>query len=293
MARRKLEPFLNVVANGRAVLNSKLVLGSTINRVILELGFTGAGAFTKAMIDRIRVKLNSKVVWDFSGDGTNSGGVQINMIRSYDSLHGAAANYLVLDFVDINSRTINGEALGGIDTVAQGITDFVIEVDIAGATTPTLEAYAELDPPLQYGGAQGPTGEDVLFRSLLPTTLTFSAAGEFTKDIGFGSKNGALIRRYHIFDPGGILTQLQVLKDSVEIFQEQSTAINEFLATDYGKTPQAGLWVFDPIVNGDQSRAIRTLRQSGHPAVFQNKFKVSGAGVLYVMPDLYTALQNI
>lgn len=282
MSLRKLEPFLNVVASGRATLNSKVVLGNLIKRVILQLGGT---TFTKAMITLIRVKLNTKTVWEISG--TN-----LNTLRSYNALAGTNATHLVLDFADINARTIKGEDIGGIDTVAQGITDFVVEVDIVGALAPTLVAWVELSPPLLVLPGQALDGSEQLFRALLQSTLTFTAAGEFTVDVGLGSRGGALIRQIAFYH-GGILTQYQQLIDGVEQYQEVGTALHDFRATDYGRVPQPNLFVFDPTINGDQGTAVRTLRPDGSPRTFQHKFTVTGAGVITAYADVYTALPLI
>src|SRR4051794_26289246 len=57
----KLEPVQNVVATGHFVMNSKIVLGSVIEQIILDK--TGSGALTDAMLTNLVVKLNGKVVF--------------------------------------------------------------------------------------------------------------------------------------------------------------------------------------------------------------------------------------
>ncbi|MGH8964155.1 MAG: major capsid protein P2, partial [Actinomycetes bacterium] len=99
---RQLEPFQNVLATGRAVLSSKVVLGNIIERCYLVLG---GGAFTKAMITAIRVRLNGKVVFgDISG--TN-----LDLVQRYLLLNNTTG-YLTIDFTEPVSRSIQGQLMG-------------------------------------------------------------------------------------------------------------------------------------------------------------------------------------
>jgi hypothetical protein len=129
---RHLEPWVNVVATGRAVLNSQLVLGNIIERVYLVLGGT---TFTKAMISALRVKLNGKTTFgDISG--TN-----LDLLQTYQ-LGNTGASNLTVDFIEPDSKSMQGEILGAIDTNAAGVNTFTMEADIAGATAPTLDSWA-------------------------------------------------------------------------------------------------------------------------------------------------------
>lgn len=277
MALRELEPFENVVATGRAVLNSKLVLGNTIERIFLLLGGT---VFTKALITQIRVRLNAKTVWEVSG-------TQLDSINQYTGL-AASATFLTIDFTEITARTAAGQKFGGVDTTA-GVETFTIEVDIAGATAPTLSAFAELTAPKPANAA-----DKLLFRAFLLSTLPVTSAAEHTLDVNVGSNAGALIKRLFIFESAAaLLTQFEVKKDAVEIFEAVTPALNDFIAGEHARVPQTQLFVYDRIVDGSQSKSLTTLRANGQRAAFQFKFTSGAAGTFTVQADIYTALALI
>jgi len=279
---RKLEPFQNVVATGRAVLNSKLVLGNVIERIYLVLG---GGAFTKAMITAVRVRLNGKVVF---GDVS---GTILDLIQRYTLLNNTAG-YLTIDFTEPVARSIQGQLMGAINTVMAGVNDFVIEIDIAGATTPTLDAWVQLRAPSSMSPANGfdPALAPVI-RALIPTTLTPTAAAETQFDVNFGSGGNSLIKRLYISST--ILTSFRVKRDSLDIFEAVASALNTYIELDYGRVAQANVYVYDPLMDGNQSDAVPTRRPDQTPANFQFLFTQSGAGTHTVFADVYSTLGSL
>lgn len=277
---RLLEPVQNVQANQHFVLNSKLVLGNVVERLVFTLG----GTFTKAQITNLVVKLNGKVTF-----GPISGS-QLDSIQKYLLLVNDASR-LTLDFTEPVSRSIPGQLMGAIHTDASGVTDFTIEGDIGGATNPTLtvhaqmRAVADLDPTRGFDPATFP-----LIRALIPTTVTETAAGEFQHDINYGVKGATLIKRVFIFS--SILTAFKVRRDSVEIFDTASAALAGYIQSEYGRDDQSGLYVYDPLVDGNQSDVI-TTRSGTRETQFQWLFTASGAGVHTVFVDMYAPLSAI
>lgn len=276
---RKMEPFQNVLATGRAVLSSKLVLGNVIERVYLVLG---GGAFTKAMISAIRVRLNGKVVF---GDVS---GTLLDLIQRYSLLNNTAG-FLTIDFTEPVARSIQGQLMGAINTNAAGVTDFTIEIDIAGATTPTLDAWVQLRAPSTMTPQQGfdPRLAPII-RALIPTTIPVSAAAEIQADVNYGSGGNSLIKR--LFISSTVLTSFRIKRDALDVFESVNIALNTYVELDYGRVAQANMYVWDPLMDGNQSDAYPTRRDDGTPANFQFLFTASGAGSHTVFTDAYSTM---
>jgi len=275
---RRLEPFQNVLATGRAVLSSKLVLGNVIERVYLVLG---GGAFTKAMITYVRIRLNGKTVFEVSG--TN-----LDLIQRYLLLNNTAG-YLTIDFTEPVSRSIQGQLMGSLNTNMIGITDFTIEVDITGATTPTLDAWVQLRTPESMTPDKGfdPKLAPVL-RALIPTTIPVTAAGEIQAEVNIGSGGTSLIKRLFIFS--SILTSFRIKRDSLDVFETVAPALNTYVELDYGRVAQANMYVWDPLMDGNQSDAYPTRKGDGLPSNYQFLFTASGTGSRLVLADVYSVL---
>lgn len=276
---RKLEPFSNVVATGRAVLSSKLVLGNVVERVVLVLS---GGSFTKAMISAVRVRLNGKVVF---GDVS---GTVLDLIQRYTLLNNTAG-YLTIDFTEPLAKSIQGQLMGALNLNALGVTDFTIEVDISGATTPALDGYVQMRAPSSMTADKGFDGRLApIMRALIPTTIPVSASGEIQADVNYGAGGNSLIKRLYI--SSSILTSFRVKRDSLDINDATATALQTYLALDYGRVAQTNLYVWDPLVDGNQSDAVPTRRLDGSASNFQFLFTASGAGSHLVLSDVYTTL---
>ena len=240
--RLKLLPFNNVVATGLATLDLSNLMGWTIERMTFQLG---GGAFTKAMITGIQLKANGKVIWDSSGSRRDSA-MQYRGIT-------ASASFLTLDFSEIRSKTETGQSLGAIDTTA-GILNLKLEVSIAGATTPTLQGYAECSRP-QIDQASSP------YRGMIAkvhsSTITIGAAGTFSLAVPHLSPQdgGSVFKRINFFSAN--MTGLTIKKNGV-VIEESIKALNDYQQQEYRKVPQAGLYVYDPIVDDNQSQCLNT-----------------------------------
>ncbi|MGH9483758.1 MAG: major capsid protein P2 [Terriglobales bacterium] len=281
---RHLEPFVNVVGTGRAVGNSTLVLGNIIERIYLVLGGT---TFTKAMISALRVKLNGKVTFgDISG--TN-----LDLLQTYQ-LGNTGVGFLTLDFVEPDSKSMQGELLGAIDTNAAGVNNFVVEADIAGATAPSLDWWAQLRDVDSISPANGfnPNLRPLL-RALISTTLTSTAAAEQQYSINAGSGGNSLIKRLVIYST--ILTQLRVKRNSLDVYggDPVNIALAAWMQADYGKHPQANMYVVDWLMDGNQSDTVVTRNPDGTLANFQWLLTASGAGTFTVYADVYSILAGI
>lgn len=278
---RQCEPFLNVAANQRAVLNSKLVLGNIIERIYLVLGGT---SFTKANISSNRTRLNGKVTWgDISG--TN-----VDLMQRYLLLNNTAG-YLTIDYTEPVSRSIQGQLMGAINTNAAGVNDFVLEVDIGAATAPTLQAWVQLRSPETMQPPAFDPATFPLIRGLIPTTLPVTSAGETQFDVNYGSRGRSLIKRLFIYST--ILTSFRIKRDSLDVFEYVATALNTYIELDYGRVAQTGLYVWDPLMDGNQADAYPTRRPDGNPSNYQFLFTASGPGSHQVYADVYTTLDAL
>lgn len=241
-ARIKLLPFNNVVASGLATLDLSNLLGYCVERMTFQLGGT---AFTKAMITNIQLKANGKVIFDSSG-------ARIDSAMQYRGIT-ASATFLTIDFSEIRSKTEVGQSLGALDTSA-GITNLKLEVTIAGATAPTLQGYAEVSRP-QIDQAAGP------FRAMIAkrhgSTLTIGAAGTFSIPVPHLSPQdgGSIFKRILFFSAN--MTALVIKKNGI-VVEDSIKALNDFNQLEYKKTPQAGVYVYDPILDDNQSQVLNT-----------------------------------
>lgn len=226
-------PFTNVVASG--VASASLPVGMSYNKIVLALGGT---SFTKAMITNIKVRVNGKVVFENTGS-------RLDLINTYRGFT-ASANYLTVDFTEPRAKDMAEQFIGNINT-ASGVSSLTMEVTIAGATAPTLDSYSELGAP----AALGVVAKQILF------TSSFGGSGKFPFKLIDVANRGAIIKRVH-FAHGGNMTNLEVKKNGIVIFDNIPTAVNTFYLSEYQKTAQTNLWSFDPCADNNYTNAIRT-----------------------------------
>jgi hypothetical protein len=181
--------FQNVAANTTAYADipryALTLLGVTLN--------LGGTTFTKAQITMIRVRLGSHVIWQITGP-------DLNVIHSY--LLGNLLSYIGLgnptrlsilevDFTDPKNRSLPGEMIGGMDMTRLPAGKLRIEVTIAGATAPTLDAS------VTWGIAQN----NGLIKKYLQFPYLAGVAGRNAIPLNFGS---AMVSRLFFFYTAGV-----------------------------------------------------------------------------------------
>lgn len=226
-------PFNNVSASGLATLS--LPVGMTYNKVILVLGGT---AFTKSMITLISVKLNGKIIYQETG-------ARLDGINQFRGL-AASANYLTIDFTEPRAKTMIEQYVGNINT-ASGVSSLTVEVTISGATAPTLDSYSELGPPAKLG----------VLAKHIPFTQSFAASGKFPMKLIDITNRGGIIKRVH-FAHTGNLSQLEVKKNGIVIWENVPTAMNTFYQGEFQKTAQNNLYTYDPCADNNYANAVKT-----------------------------------
>jgi hypothetical protein len=127
-----------------------------------------------------------------------------------------------------------------------------------------------------------------LIRALIPTTLPVTAAAETQFDVNYGSGGNSLIKR--LFIVSTVLTSLRIKRDALDIFETVNVALNTYVELDYGRVAQANMYVWDPLMDGNQSDAYPTRRPDGTPSNYQWLFTASGAGSHLVLADVYSLL---
>lgn len=263
-----VNPFSNVAASSKATAKFNNLLGYTIDRIILTLG----GTFTKAQMTGIKLLANGKPIFEDAGS-------RVDSRMQYRGI-AAAATQLTLDFSEIRSKTIIGQGVGGIDTVSSGIRDLACEIDIGGATNPTLAALAQVSAAPQadrsYAG---------LISKVLSFTQNFAAAGEFPVEIPYGRQAGALIKRVFFF--GSTVTAARVKKNGIEVFN-RSDALNDFIQGEYQRVPQSNIYCIDFIEDGNLSKAHNAANAQTH----EWYLTVSGAGNVTIVAELLDPLGN-
>jgi hypothetical protein len=285
---RTLEAVLNVAANGHFTLTSRKVLGNVIERVDFLLG---GGALTKAMITNHVVRLNGKTTFG-PISATN-----LDLENRYLTIVNDATRFSI-DFTELVARSVQGQMMGAIDTAASGVTEFVIEGDITGATTPTMVAACLMRSPSSLSPERGfDPRTRALIRGLIPSTVTETAAGEFQHDINYGSKANSLIKR--LFIHSTILTAFRARRDSLDIYGDAgaiTAAQAEYITELNGRLWQTNMYVLDFLAEGNQPDALPTrvvTPQGTREANFEWLFTASGAGVHSVFADVYSLLDDL
>ena len=261
---RKALPFSNVVATGQAT--NRITIGKTLNNLQLQLGGT---ALTKAMISMFRLKANAKTI--FEGSGT-----QIDLINAYRGLT-TAAQFLDIPFEDLSGLDQLDRFIGALDT-SRGIADLTTEVDIAGATAPTLGARLhEAAPQRQADGSPSP------FAGLMCKQLRYgfavSAAGQLPLNFPFGPQSGAVIKRVHVFNTGGFMTGATVKEDGL-IIHESTKAQNEYEQIRNKRVPQANMYTIDFVLDGNVRNAFDTRRAQSVEWLFD--FSAADSGFVVI-----------
>lgn len=274
---QKCNPFSNVTANGVATVS--LLTGPTYKRIVLKLDKTAGGAFVKTNLADIKVKVNGKTIMQASGNDLD----RMNKYRGIKD----AANFLTIDFSEIRARTINGEMLGALDT--SKIQNFTLEVKISGATSPILDAWAEMDDT-QAGSAD--RGVEFICAKIQQYPVASATAGKFVIDSLPKGANGTLIKRIHVIGPGGanIVSALTLKQNGLVVF-ESPDDLNRFRQGEYERVPVADMYTLDFIVDGNQSNMLDTRGAAVRNLLLE--LELSAAGQMYVYVECVDAIGNL
>lgn len=281
MAKVQLEPFQNVSAAGTALMTTTRIWPNTLEYIAITLG--GGVAPTKAQISRLLVRLGSKPIWDVTGS-------ELASICLYEN-RTATATVLILPFAFFDARLVSEQYLGAIDFGAVGVRDMTLEVTLAGGTTPTLSAIAEVAPPKMLDSST-----NVLFRALLRNPIAPASAATFLPLLlNYGQAGGALIRRLWFFS--NLVTALEVKRDGVDVFEQIPLALNNAILQELQSIPQANIFTYDLLEDRIESKALTTIRRdkNGNVSLIPQQIlaSLSAGGAFDVVSDVIANLNGL
>ncbi|RFP36152.1 major capsid protein P2 [Duganella sp. BJB476] len=241
------KPLLQAVGVAPGSIATIRIPAEDFTLVGIKLSLSGT-TFDKTKIDRVRVKVGPKVIWDVLYN-------QINAVNNYkngqDNL-----KYLLLDFTERDQAVFPIKEVGGIDLMAMlPIGEVFIEIYVnAGAVAPAIAATGYFE--------QSQKNPWVL--KYLPYSFTQSAAGKFTLPLNL---RGALLKRLWLFYNGtnftattnGNINRLECKKNGL-VFFDQTDLDNRFDQGQFKKVPQANTFVADFLVDNNHDAHIKTLR---------------------------------
>lgn len=240
-----LDPFSNVANSGVAICDLNKLIGTVLEKITFTLG----GTFTKSMITKVELKLNAKVV--FETDGSKLDATNLYMGGAAD------ATILKLDLMDRKAISVNARQAGALDLSAgSGISSARLEVTIAGATNPTLVGFADVSPP-NNDPLEG--GIRPLMTRRHRATYVVGAGGLYALPVPHldPAGGGSTYRRIYIFSAN--LTAFKTVREGVTE-HELTKLQNEAAQKDNSRVPQANLFVFDPVQDGQMTGRVWDTR---------------------------------
>lgn len=256
-------PFSNVVPTGTAT--NQVTPGRTVEVLRYRLGGT---TFTKAMIPSLKLKANGKVIIEGSG-------AQLDAINAY---RGEATNAAFLDvqFADYAMLSELDRMVGAFDT-SLGIGNITAEVQIAGATAPTLlPILVESAQQKDRAGNAAPFAP--LISKILSYPFNVATGGKLPVNLPFGPQSGSIIKRMHFFH-SGTMTGIEVKEDGL-VVHESVAAENQFDQQKAGRVPQANCYTVDFVLDGNIKKALDT--RTARSLEVLPSFSAAGSGTVLV-----------
>jgi hypothetical protein len=223
----------------------------------IKLALSGT-TFDKTKIDRIRLKVGSRTIWDLTY-------AQIQAINGYK---GGADNlkYLLLDFTERTQAIFPIKEVGGLDLMTLiPIGEVFLEIFInAGAVGPIINGTG------YYEQRQ----VNPIVCKFVPFSVTQTAAGRFTLPLNL---RGALIKRLWLFYSGtnytgttnGNVNRVEVKKNGVVMF-DQSCLDNRFDQSQFKKVAQANTFVVDFLIDDNHDAHVTTVRNTQSGQVYDS-----------------------
>lgn len=252
MINKPLQQAIGVAPGSVATIR---IPAEALTLVGIKLALSGT-TFDKTKIDRVRVKVGARVIWDLTG-------AQINAQNNYKGSNDSA-RVLMLDFTERTQAIFPVKEVGGLDLMTlAAIGEVYLEIYInAGAVSPILYAF---------GYFEQQQGNPIVLKHV-PFTFTTNAAGRFTLPLNL---RGALLKRVWLFFTGtawtgaanGNVNRVEVKKNGVVMF-DQTDLDNRFDQTNFKKIPQAGLYCIDFIVDDNHDAAVATVRNQNGVQIY-------------------------
>lgn len=251
----------------------------------IKLRLTGT-TFNKSHIDRIRLKVGPRVIWDVTGD-------QLNKMNNYKN-SADSTRYLRLDFTERDQALFPVKELGGLDLMTLiPIGEVFLEIYIAATA---------VAPAIQAQGYFEQRQRNPVVLKMVPFQFVQSASGRFTLPLNM---RGALLKRVWLFYNGtnwtasanGNVERVEVKKNGI-VIHDQECLDNRFDQTEFKKVPQAGTYVVDFIVDNNTDAHVTTVRNTQSGMVYDsfefNAFiKDAGGAVITAMAEVIDTPTNL
>jgi len=247
MINKPLQQAIGVAPGSIATLR---VAPEDLTLVGIKLNLGGT-TFDRSKVDRVRLKIGPRVIWDLTG-------AQLNAINAYKN--GADnAKFMLIDFTERTQALFPIKEVGGLDLMTLiSVGEVFVEIYInASAVSPVIDAVG------YYEQRQG----NPFVLKHVPFTFTTNAAGRFTLPLNL---RGALIKRLWVHYTGtnfaaavdGNVSRLEVKKNGVVMF-DQGCIANRFDQVHFKKVPQANCYVADFIIDDNHDAHVATVRRLG------------------------------
>jgi len=208
--------------------------GSDANLVI-QPGVTYDGIYLETSlapseIENARLQLNAEEIWSLSG-------AELVMLDKFDVIYDSFGGPVYRYSLPIQYETAVLADMQRVTSLTIGPGDnCVLKVKIAaGATSPTLEAFAETSAFRGYRDA---------IRKFERYTVPVAGAGtaEF-----FSVNRGSRVLRMHFKTAN--MDGLEIVRDRLKVY-ELDKGRNDYLLKRSGRVPQSGYFHFDPTKQG-------------------------------------------
>lgn len=259
MWNKPLKQVIGVAANSVATLGI-----DAENATLVGIKFTLTGTtFDTSKINRVKVKVGPKVIWDLTG-------AQLLAINAYKN--GASnTRYLWLDFAERDQAGFPMKEVGGLDLMSLlpiGLVTVELTID-STAVAPVITAQGYFEP------AQG----NAVVLKYMNYTQTQGFAGKQTLNLSF---KGAMVKRILDFYTGtdwgattnGNVSRIECKKNGV-VFYDQYDLDARFDQSQFKKVPQSRLFVADFIVDNNHNAMVSTMRKLQSGVMVYDSFEIN------------------
>lgn len=277
MEKTNLGEFENVGASKRAQLRIRDVGDRSYHAILLVLGGT---TFDKSHLSSITVKQGGRtLIEDISG----------TQLQAINSLYGLAdtTDILFIYFGDPKAMSVKGEHMGDLDTSIYNVPiDILIDIAAGVTADATLEGHALIGPPKAAYNVFS-VAEAAMVRAIRRNqTDPANAVTKQAVDLLAASMSaGGAVRGLHLFHAN--LSEFTVKKNGIPIFDEVNDTLNDAIQADYGRSPQAGMFSWLPILDGNQGEAVVTARADGTLHNLQTSISTSAADTITGFEDFF------
>lgn len=256
---KPLQQAVNVAPGSTATLR---IPAEDFTLIGIKLDLSGT-TFDKTKIDKVKVKVGPRVIWELTYD-------QLNKVNNYKN-DADSLRTLMLDFTERDQAIFPVKEVGGLDLMALlAVGEVFVDIQInAAAVNPKIDATG------YFEARQGGAGALVLKH--VPFVFATNAAGRFTLPLNL---RGALIKRLWLHYTGtnfsastnGNVNRVEVKKNGIVIF-DQTDLSNRFDQGRFKKIPQSNLYVVDFLADNNHDAHVATMRKLSDGSMVYDTFE--------------------